>query len=365
MNNNKNKQAEVSDFRKRVEEDKLIVVDCGQNSATFYDGKNPERNSLEITHEELLKLPLRPESKGYAMVGEDAHLGVARNEKSLSQPFNSIQLQSFYKACEENNIIFKTFPQKSTPRAAVYSDNEKSDATDPVSIYNMIKDFPKTSLRNPPTSFDVSDVRKEGYKHKEDLNKVLNFARRYDYTDVNAQWIKDNIKDIASGLSPVAQDAFKVSEEFAYKKGNKNKGIKAGDINLKKISMPQLYSIFSVLRGKANYNEETKKGSISDELNTRKSQDKLGIKKLPSWKFTKKHILCFSPHHQRGGVARSNLMYHGAKHYIVRKAKEEGFALKGKNRGSFNKKEDRAFVLHRGAYTQSVKEAFNLFKGML
>ena len=69
-------------------------------------------------------------------------------------------------------------------------------------------------------------------------------------------------------------------------------------------------------------------------------------------------------------------MYHGAKNYIIRKAKEEGLALKakfeqpngeerGKGRGNFTKQEDDSYLSHRKVYADSIKEVFNLFRKML
>jgi hypothetical protein len=365
MNKN-NKYSEVAVFRQRVEDRELVVLDCGKNSGTFYDG-NDEEECVKITHEVLLEMASNPRYKGYAMVVEDAHFGVPRGPTSLAQPFSAEQLSKFYKECVNNNVIFRLFPQKSTPRAAAYADNIKSDETDPVSIYKMIRDFPKTALRKPPESFEVSPIREEGYKHKSDLNDVLNIARAYepkgyiDTDDANTKWLQGHIEEIVSHMSPTAKDAFQISY---YKKGgiNMNETFKAP---------AQLYSILASLRGKIKEHKEKEKSYISDELNIRESTGE-----LPSWKFAKKHIFNFSPWHQKGGVARSNLMYHGARNYIIRKAKEEGLALKakfeqpngeerGKGRGNFTKQEDDSYLSHRKNYADSIKEVFNLFRAML
>jgi len=178
--------------------------------------------------------------------------------------------------------------------------------------------------------------------------------------------MKDNIEEISSRLSPTAREAFLKY----YKKGDVN-------INATFKSPAQLYSILASLRGKITTDDETGDIYISNELNTRKvKKGSLITEELPSWKFAKKHIFNFSPFHQRGGVARSNLMYHGAKNYIIRKAKEDGYDLKAKvksldggervkGRGNFTKQEDDSYLTHRKAYMESIKETFNLFKSML
>ena len=360
------KTNEVAIFWQRVDDRELVVLDCGKNSGTFYDG-NDEEKCVKITHEVLLEMASNPRYKGYAMVAEDAHFGVPRGPTSLAQPFSAEQLSKFYKECINNNVIFRLFPQKSTPRAAAYAKLKKSDETDPISIYKMLRAFPKTALRKPPESFVVSPIREEGYKHKEELNDVLNHARAYkpkgyiDKDDSNTKWLQENIEEIVSHMSPTAKDVFQISY---YKKGgiNMNETFKAP---------AQLYSILASLRGKVKEHKNKKKNYITNELNIRKRTGE-----LPSWKFAKKHIFNFSPWHQKGGVARSNLMYHGAKNYIIRKAKEEGFALKakfeqadgqerGKGRGNFTKREDDSYLSYRKNYADSIKEVFNLFKKML
>ena len=83
MNKN-NKYSEVAVFWQRVEDRELVVLDCGKNSATFYDG-NDEEKCAKITHEVLLEMASDPKYKGYAMVVEDAHFGVPRGP-NISSP---------------------------------------------------------------------------------------------------------------------------------------------------------------------------------------------------------------------------------------------------------------------------------------
>ena len=363
---NKTNQTEYADFRHRVENEKQVTLDCGKKSSTYYDGNKNEKCST-VTPKQILEIASNPKYNGYAMVGEDAHFGVRQNEESYAQPFKEEQLFKFYKDCVDNNIILRLFPQKSTPRAAAYAGLIKSDETDPVSIYKLVRDFPEIALRKPPESFELTEIRKEGYKHKDNLNKLLNFARRYDYNDSNTEWLIENIEEISSHLSPVARDAF----IKYYKKGgiNVNQTFKPG----KEGGPTCLYSILGALVGKIKVDTETGQTYISRDLNIRESTGE-----LPSWKFAKRHIFNFGPWHQKGGVARSNLMYHGAKNYIVRKAKDENPPLdlkskllqangeeRSKGRGNFTKQENDSYLFHRKNYSSSIKEVFNVFRKML
>ena len=69
-------------------------------------------------------------------------------------------------------------------------------------------------------------------------------------------------------------------------------------------------------------------------------------------------------------------MYHGARNYIARKAKDEKLNLKSKvlqadgkektkGRGNFTKQENDSYLFHRKNYSSSVKEVFNVFRKML
>ena len=40
--------------------------------------------------------------------------------------------------------------------------------------------------------------------------------------------------------------------------------------------------------------------------------------KIPGWNFIKRFVLCSSPNHRKGGVARSNIWYHAFKNYVMR-----------------------------------------------
>ena len=110
------------DFYNRVINGKLIVIDMGAGAATFYDGGltdvqieeirvsrgkkkgNPIYDLLKerykLNYKELLALPSR--FPGYAIVAEDAHLGVPEGE-SMAQPFSRRILSNLYQLCEEED----------------------------------------------------------------------------------------------------------------------------------------------------------------------------------------------------------------------------------------------------------------------
>ena len=330
---------------------KLITIDCGQNRATIYDGETVKT----ISHKEILSLPDKYDN--CMIVGEDAHFGVPRSEKSLAQPFTKNQLVKFYNDCSSKNIKLRFFPQQSTRRAQLYAGLEKSDENDPKSIYKLIKDFPVQLKKPKDLNKETPYVRQEGWKAKDYTNKILNIARRLSYEDSNSKWLENNLEELASRLSPEAKDCFNLSDEYKYK-------IKAkkGDFKIKVnggVSFYQLYSILSFIQGEIKATEE--KFDILPNKRERKLDGS-----LPKWTFVKEHLLCSSPHHRKGGVARSNLYYHGLRNWIIKKGKLElDVNMKPKNRGQFSHEEEELYHHYRIVYAKSTREVFNVLRDLI
>lgn len=211
---------------------------------------------------------------------------------------------------------------------------------------------------NPPKSFDISDKRETAWTMKDEINYTLNIARRYSYNDerdMNTRAIKELFPKMLTDLSEETKEAFGISEKSKYQV-TKSGYYKKGDLNMNKISKVQLYSVLACLQ-----NEEGELRTVNG--------------KTPSWKFVKRYLLCMTPFHFRGGVARSNLYYHGMRNYIISKAKQKGLTLKGKKRGGFfndqgtaikkgsrfTKKEDDFFLKERKVYNDAIREVYRFF----
>ena len=351
----------------------VLVLDCGRNSATYYDGTG--QVAQKITLEELLSLPRNQEYNGFFFVGENAHLGVKTSPSSLSQPFSEEQLKQFYKDCEDNNIILRLFPQQSTPKAARFAGLEKSDENDPVSIYKYLEDrVEKGSLRNPNPDFETPPVREEGNEVKRNVSAVTNHVRRWHYTDELSKFLFDNIEYLCENLSNESKEVFGLTDESRFKTKKQQ-----GEINFNKVKIVLLMSLLSIAKGKVATNEDG--NFLSLDLNVRDQTNK-----LPSWSFVKKYVLNLSPFHFRGGVARSNLMYHGERFYISKKIAEDKLVEKGSDFRKYKVGEvlsgyvlkdngDRvqitnseelssAFSKYRKQYRDSLKECYNLLRGL-
>ena len=349
----------------------MVTIDCGNNYATIYF---PDQDKVEvISHDRLLSLPelLAP---GTTLVGEAAHFGTPQKKSSLSQPFKAEKLLDWYSRLKDNNIELKLFPQKSTPRAAGYARLEKSDINDPKSIHFLLQNFPQISLMNPPLDFEISPLTQDGWDFKEATNDILNIQRAYTIwddvkkqgvkikyrnpEDANFLWAKENIVSVSEQLNPVEQSVFGFDDMF-YKESSKAKGFKKGDLSLNKVNEAQFYSVLATLR---------------DEKGNLRKREITG--ELPGWQFVKRRIFCMSPFHFRGGVARSNLFYHGATKWISDRVKEHGYDIRPKKRGGgwhkdgtpvegFTAEEDRLFVQYRIVYFNAVRKLFQVLKRML
>ena len=331
---------------------KIYTIDCGKNSATIYDGTIVKT----VSREELLSLPSSLEG-GSTLIGEYSHFGCPRRELSLSQPFTEQELLVWYRDLKQNNVQLKLFPQQSTPRACVYTFGyevdelgnrrvKKSDETDPIAIFNLVRDFPNTSLMNPPASFAEDKLREEGNFWKSKTNAILNEARtsyqNKGFEDANTTWLNENLDVIATQLSPTTKSVFGLDK--VYKVGKLK-----GELKRTQMRVPQLYSVLSLMR---THQGELRKRELTSAL--------------PGWKFIKRYVLCMSPCHFKGGVGRSNLYWHGLRHWVIARAKEnDQLNLKGKNRGEFSKAEDAAYLKYRAQYCAAIKELFVTFKIML
>lgn len=345
------------------------VVDFGKKEATMFDGKKVK----VLTLKEVLALPetLPPNSN---LFSEYAHLGCPQKALSLAQPFVDIVLLDFYARLKKANITLKLFPQQSMPRASKFSDLPKADDSDPIAVYNLLKEFPQISLMNPPTSFDTKDETLEGWQYKKDTNLMLNYARRYSRDEVGTHstgyllpkteygidndgiidFLLNNLEEIHDRLDDTARDA------FGLVKKNGKFSITTSTGSKWNIAMTQIYSILATLIDHT--------GSIRIRPST---QD------IAGWAFIKKYVFCLTPFHFRGGVARSNLHYHGARNWIAKKCKEDGVLLKRGglkdpnkitsfiHRGEFTPEQDKLFVKYRKQYFDSVRLLWQVSKSIL
>jgi hypothetical protein len=230
----------------------------------------------------------------------------------------------------------------------------------------LLKDFPEISLMNPPTSFDLHPKRKESYEYKDYTNLYINMARREQpkYTsDECSKFIRNNIEEIVSRLSDTAKDVFGITVINKKKEVKENRFTRdtvngrKGEFKFDSAGGIKMQAIYAVAC------------TIIDPDGNLRTRPSTGA--MAGWAYIKRYIFCMSPFHLKGGVARSNLYYHGLKNWVIAKAKENhGLTLRGKSRGGFweddgktkkpntqfTKEEDRVFVTYRKMYCDCIRE---------
>ena len=200
--------------------------------------------------------------------------------------------------------------------------------------------------------------------------------------DPISSYVFSHLNELEKLLSEEAKFAFGLTWKNAKgefkpsKYDGKRYGKKNGTWQSDKIKMNQLCAIISPMKGVIAFDPKTETYKFTDGLDKRE-----GTGEIPSWKFSKKYVFRFSPFHQNGGVARSNLVYHGLKNYATREAKKEGFNFKRKvdvldtktkkikkatmSMGHFTPQELASYKKHRSNYCRYIKEAYNVFRNLL
>jgi len=400
-----------STYFTRFEEKKVIVIDYGKGTASYYNAFENETYK-KLKPSEVLDLPSK--YPGYIFISEDAHLGIPQNEQSMAQMYTPRKLSKFYQNCSDNDVILKFFPQKLSPRASLYVGMPKSDDNDPFIIYEFLKHHPEIKLKNPRLDFSITKLQQEGYRFKFACNKKTNGIRMdgedkqsYSKEDLLPKFIIENLDYLDQILSDEAKDAFGLTVEKDLQKNKKpitkilsngrevrefkttiskytqNRKTKKGQCikgewKINNIKMPQLCSILAPLYGVREYDELQDTHVWRDKLNIRSETGE-----LPEWKFVKQYVFEFKPFHQKGGVARSNLTHFGQKSYVQRKAKRyEGLDLKRKIQhpfkikdgkpelvtvsvGSFANEETQVFKKYRKTYQDCTREVFRVFRNLL
>lgn len=318
----------------------IFVADFGTNAWTVLDSSSETTTSM--TPDDFFTLNWLP--SGSTLIAEHPHLGCPRTDLSLAQVYTADELTDFYGRASRKRCSIKLFPAHLTPKArAQYGTPEKSDDVDARAIYHMVINSPHMPLMNPPTSFQASRSRKAGWDFKNETNAILNKARRFKYQDpddVIVQFLNLNINEIAARLSPRSR------EVFDFDKISKKNGLflkSDGRIN-------RLYTLTSF---------------FLHPLGTlRKRPD---TNAMPGIQWLRNNVLHTSPFHFRGGIARSNVYWHGGKNYIVkqmgtRKASSSGKIL---SHYDFTKEQDEEFRSHRKVFTGAIIEAMQIIRDLL
>lgn len=349
--------------------DAVFYMDLGKKVVTVYDSSTKDFSEIAVSSFFEWCESLKNSFGSVLFIGEAAHFGSPRNPRkpSKAQYWTAEELLSFYDRIHNAGHSLKLFPQKSTdtirrlngwvsnkpkdssekPTIQINGEKYNPDQVDCLAMESAIASRPHLldSLQHPKTSF--SDfAREEGIVMRDDMNIDKNYARAYKYKcpeDGLSKKIIANLQFVASQLSPEAKEAFGLDGQIINRNDNLDSDVRICQITAIAVTLID----------------------INGEPRLRPSTGELS-----GWKFTKSHLLRLHAFHEKGGVARSDFMHHGAKNYIAKKLNNK-VIKEGKTRPSLKRREDysdlemQEFYKHRNLYTKYGKELFQAIKLML
>lgn len=318
----------------------IFIADFGTNAWTVLNGTS--QTTTIMSPEEFHSLHWA--SAGDSIIAEQPHLGCIRTDLSLAQVYTESLLKDFYSKASRKGCSIKLFPASLTPKArAQYGGGEKSDDVDTRAIYHMVTNSPHLRLMNPPASFQPSRSREAGWAFKNETNAILNKARRFKYQDpgdVIVQFLAVNLHAIAGSLSLTAREA------FDFNKISK----RSGDFLKSDGRINRLYTLTACF--------------LHPDGTVRRRPD---TGAMPGIQWLRRNVLHTSPFHFRGGIARSNIYWHGFKNYALKKMGTRKASAVGKvlSHYDFTLEQDQEFRGHRKAFTGAMIEAMQVIRDLV
>lgn len=307
----------------------MAVFGCDFGSSMFHvckDGKKDTHRKYEP--DDFIELSFAGE--GDIVIVELAHLQpqkeTAESSISLSQGLTYSKLCKLSDNALSKGVTLRVAPHSLTPRLRneFYPGEDKSDDIDAASIchfWDFYKDISGLQLLKPAPPGTFPKKLELSFEIKEETDAILNFYRGHvgDYAALrrlpvlsqyldNAQRIQDGRWGMFASDPQAATDA----ECWIYGRTGKSKVMKPHAENS---VLASLWVCVYDRNGNLRLNPET--------------QNPLGVN------FIWKTLLGNKPNHFRGGVARSNIMYHGFKTRVLpknlRKDKDAKISINPKN----------------------------------
>ncbi len=322
----------------------IVVVDFGGKEWTSFDGQSVQRLSTD----DFLRLDQWCK-KGAMLIAERAHLGCPRTNKSLAQVYTAPELQDFYRYASSLDIEVRLFPQSQSPKARAFAGIKiKDDVNDTQAIYAYVLSSPSVlnSLQHPPRSFEPERWREAGWIFKDDTNVILNVARRFNYKtegDKITSFVIDNLERLAAIVPDDAKEIFGLLHR------KKDGSFYALD-SQQGPSLSKLYTLAALL--------------LNEEGNLRLRSD---TGRSPGIGWLMRTQIATTPFHHLGGIARSNIMWHGCKNYVVSKmgTRKAGPGGKLLSHYDFSPAQTEQFRQLRKTYIQAQRTMLSAMKSLL
>lgn len=263
----------------------IVGVDFGKGAMHLYWCSTGKHKQVPVASARDWLLSLQP---GTLVLAEPAHLAVARTSKSLAQPFTEHELLNLYHELKARNITLKFFPHAhSGTRALAWAvhncpelaDAKKSDKNDAMAIALYVKYCNAVSLADPPACFSRCPRRDYGISVRARANIVLNAERTTGY---------------------------------------------AGDM------FPHVISLGKAIRRKVRRLNLLACISIASLIATEiEGEPRMYARNGASIGANQwlEHVARMTPFHHRGGIARSNLMFHSFRAFLKAHARQCGVSV--------------------------------------
>lgn len=302
----------------------IVGVDFGLGKMHYYMAVAGRRRCVAI---DAAIHTLLSFSANTLVICEWAHLAVPQKAKSLAQLFTEEQLSGLYEQAKSRGITIKLFPHAHSGKRARewvafnYPDHvareKTSDINDAVSLALYVTHCNGISLANPPRSFQRCSKREYGRAVISLSNIVLNAERTRGYE---------------GRLFPLV-----VALARTVKK-------KAGGSPIDKtVAISIVSTIVHELDGRM-------------VLFVRKGR-------AVGARLWIRHVMHFSPFHHRGGIVRSNLMWHKFRHWFARYAARNGVNVKaGKKCMKYGHFDARQKAMHAQAMRRFRAAVINAYR---
>ena len=338
----------------------VIYMDLGKNQVTTFNSLTKEFETVKA--DDLFEwtynlVDLNP-NMSILIIGEDAHFGCDRQPKSKAQYYTADQLTAWYAELKELGIVLRFFPQKMTEKNRRYAKLDKSDESDLLAMEYALNIRPHifASFQKPENkNFGIDLKKEEAFQMKEQITEDKNIMRCEDYEENGMiTWFTNNIKLISSKLPQEVIEAFGLDNKLFYKMGaNKGKLKPKGKGGCHD---KQLLAILLTLM------------QPDGSLRLRPSTGSLMGKK-----YAKQNIFKMHDYHERGGVVRSDIYWHGLRNYVPRilnnkipTVDKNGKPTKKiKPLEDYTEAERDEFRAVRNAYSRHVLKVFAVMRSML
>lgn len=295
----------------------VVGIDFGSNSVHYYMARSKQSGKMAFGDLLAWLLRLNPST---LVVCESAHLGVPQTQQSLAQPFTAEQLIGLNVRLLEQKVTLKLAPHAHTGKRMrlwvshhypeLMRTAEKTDAADAMSLAVFVDRCNDLSLAKAYTSFGRSKRRDFGRAVTRLSNSVLNAERTSDYRG----------------------ECFPIVIKLARKVWQRG-------------GFPSLKFVVSV--ASTLFGEE--EGRLFEFTH---------CGQRPGAWFWMRHVVRMTPWHHRGGVARSNIMWHAFKPYFQRRAKRLGLSVK--SGGAYKK-----FAFHSNQEKEARTSAMKSYRQVL